>query len=365
MKNILFIIQTFGTGGSENLVLDICKNLDKSQFRAYAIGLVDGKLRKCFERENIKTLCLDKKRFDKIRIIIDIKKFIMRNNINIINAHHLTPFIYGSIASYLTIKSIYYTVHTSQEVTYLTRFWKFVGKILIKFSTGTIAISQGTFNAILDTFKISNDNVELIINAIDCSKFENDLDIARKKREIGISETMKIIGCVANLRRQKNHANLLKAYKIIRREHSKTCLLIVGEGVQETNLKRLVKDLNIEEDVYFLGARLDVPELMKIMDVYCLASYFEGLPLTLLEAMASEIPVVGTNVDGIKEVIKHENNGLLAENDNEIDLSKCIQKILNDVELRNRLVKNAKEILINTYSKDKWVKKYENLFNRQ
>ena len=114
---------------------------------------------------------------------------------------------------------------------------------------------------------------------------------------MGFKEYEFLIGTFANFRLQKNHANLIKAISLLENSgKTKPKLLLCGSGPTESDIRELVHELKIDEYVSFMGIRSDIPELMNIIDIYCLPSHYEGLPFSILEAMASGKPVVATDV---------------------------------------------------------------------
>ena len=116
--------------------------------------------------------------------------------------------------------------------------------------------------------------------------------------------------------------------------------------------------------VLLLGARNDVPEIMKVMNVYCLSSLMEGLPLSLLEAMSAGLPVVGTDVRGIRDVIADGQTGLLVPSDSPERLSEALIRVLTDEELARDLSTQGQRYVLREHSVEKWVGRYESLFSR-
>ena len=108
-------------------------------------------------------------------------------------------------------------------------------------------------------------------------------------------------------------------------------------------LKNLVDDLNLSEEINFLGNRDDIPELLSHSDLFVLPSRFEGMPVALLEAMAAGLPVIASNISGSAELIEHGKNGLLFESENHIDLAEKILFLYNNREEMKRLAQNGYE----------------------
>ena len=142
-------------------------------------------------------------------------------------------------------------------------------------------------------------------------------------------------------------------------------LVVVGEGELKASLKQEAYELGIENNVLFPGPRLDIPELLKLFDLYVLPSLWEGMPMVLLEAMAAECPVVATDVGGVARVIEHEQNGLLIPPRDPEALAVAVVKLLSDENLRDKFKKNGLAKFRQKFSAEIMTRKYEQLYLRQ
>ena len=138
--------------------------------------------------------------------------------------------------------------------------------------------------------------VTQIYNGVDTEVYRPDPGM-RMRRKLGISQKAFVIGIVASLNAIKEHPTLIEAFKVLRRQESESILLIVGNGPERSKLESLAG-----HGVFFLGNREDVSEVMRALDVFVLSSVNEGISNTILEAMATELPVVASNVGGNPEL---------------------------------------------------------------
>ena len=211
--NILFVLQTFGTGGSERVVLELCRGLNKKLFDVSVVSLCGGILQKEFQKNGIGAINLEKRGgIDLISIVKKIRDLIRKDRIHIVNAHHFSPFIHASLASLFTQCKIIYTDHTVQEIEAIGRFWKHAGMLLTRRSFGVIGISASVSKKLKEKFGLKADKTYTILNSVDLDRFRKETDIEAKKKELGIRQEEKVIGIVANLRKQKNHKNLIRAF---------------------------------------------------------------------------------------------------------------------------------------------------------
>jgi len=162
---------------------------------------------------------------------------------------------------------------------------------------------------------------------------------------------------VGRLTKAKGINILLKAIKILKEKYQKEIkAAIVGKGYLEEELKGLVMELGIEKEVEFLGVRRDVEKLMKSTKLFVLPSRWEGLPLTILEAMSSGAGIIATKVGGIPEVIEHEKEGILISPEDPTALARAITELLKDRELRVKLGINAYKKVKEKYSIEVYTK---------
>lgn len=361
--NVLFLLQTLRRGGSENIVKDLCQHLSRDTFNFFVVALVDGELRDTFREMGIEALCVHRDQKGFFAAAREISSFIKNHKIDVVNAHHFTPFVHSLPGAKTHGCKLYYTAHSRHEVDLMGRFWSVVGMFLLRFSDGGIGISSDVSRALRQVFHLPESKVLTILNAVNHRRFNGEFDRQVKRKELGIDATVPTIGCVGNLRRQKNYPNLIKAFAIVREALGKAKLIIVGEGKREDELRELIVHLGLEDDVMLLGPRGDVPEILKALDVYCLASSYEGLPLSLLEAMLVGLPAVGTEINGTRDVITNGQNGLLVPPNNPEELAKALLRILNDAAYAKILAENGRSYVLEKHGYDKWRESYERLFS--
>ena len=363
--NVLFVLQTLRTGGSERVVADLCRRLDPGKFNCFVAALIDGALRETLRDMGIPTLLvrIRSAREDAFNVMREISCFIGSNAINVVNAHHFTPFFYSFYGAKRHGCKIFYTAHSRNEVDVMAGFWPLLGNIMVRLSDGAIGISHDVSDAVRQRFSVKEKKVFTVPNAVDHGRFAVNMDVKAKRRQLGIGENDWVIGCIGNLRKDKNYPNLIKAFKMIEDRNQAAKLIIAGEGKRRHDLETLISELRLEGKVLLLGPRSDVPEIMKVIDVYCLSSFREGLPISLLEAMAASLPVVGTNVRGIRDVVVNGKTGLLVPSDDPGKLFEALLRILTDHDgLAQELSAAGHKYVLEEHSVEKWVQSYESLF---
>ena len=185
-----------------------------------------------------------------------------------------------------------------------------------------------------------------VLNAIDLTRWDQNLDPGPLRPELGIPSAAPVLVSISRLFHWKGHADLLRAIALVHREVPEVRLLIVGEddpgaGVHREpfsiELKRLAAELGIAEQVVFTGFRSDVPRVLAASDIYAMPSFEEPFGLVFLEAMAMKKPVVALDNGGTPEVVEHEKTGLLAAPGDPKGLAANILTLIRSPELRARM----------------------------
>jgi len=187
-------------------------------------------------------------------------------------------------------------------------------------------------------------SVILIPNGFDINLI-HDISDDQKERirsELGFVGK-KIVLYVGRLHKIKRLADLIEAVSNLRQKRDDIGLLVVGDGAEKEKLRSLCQKLNLTDLTVFTGSvpRLRVLHLMKIADVLVLPSLMEGNPRVLIEAMFCKLPIVGTNVEGIKDVIEHGRNGFLVSPCNPRALAQAVDSVLENADLTRRLTEEA------------------------
>jgi len=205
-----------------------------------------------------------------------------------------------------------------------------------------IAVSKTDWQHLLECGLISKEKSRVILNGIPpVSSPPGDKEETRSRLGLSTHE-QPIIATVARLHYQKGVIYFLKAAPRILQFYPNAYFLIVGDGPEREELLQTAKDLNILHNLRFLGNREDVIDILRVVDVFVLASLWEGLPLSLLEAIRAEIPIVATDVDGNRDVIENGVSGLLVPPKNQEALAESVLRLLKDPSLAASVVKKAK-----------------------
>jgi glycosyltransferase involved in cell wall biosynthesis len=212
---------------------------------------------------------------------------------------------------------------------------------------------------------VPDSRVVVIPSGIDCTHFDPRRPEVRRKaaelrNDFGIPEDVVVVGFVGRLVPAKGLMYLLAAMKQIQREFPNVALLFVGDGPQKAELQSKAKELNLK--TVFAGYQTDTPPYYALMDVFVLPSFFEGLPVVVLEAMAMKKPVVATNVGGTSDLVVDGENGFLVTTKDAEQLASALKKLIKDESLRAKMGNTSREIAQKNFMWDSIVNKVETVY---
>ena len=185
----------------------------------------------------------------------------------------------------------------------------------------------------------------MIHNAVDLTRFSAAPDRELRRTLTGDDRT-RLVFTAARLHEQKGIDVLIEAVPGI----SATHFVIAGDGPERRSLEKLARDLGVEERVTFLGARSDIPALLRASDLFVLPSRYEGFPLALLEAMAAEVAVVATRIAGVDELVVDGETGYLVEAGDSAALGSAITSLLADPDRREALATRGHELVLQRHT---------------
>jgi glycosyltransferase involved in cell wall biosynthesis len=366
MINILYIHETSQISGAENSLFNLVVNRNKTRFKPYFILPEQGPFVDLLKQYSIDVELVKlpqiRRIFGIFNALKSINSYVKKNRINIIHTNSIRNHIYGAIISKFNRIPIIW--HERNLVTYeridLDNFFSFLPDKIICNS-----------RAIADRFRKSK-KVITIYNGVAIDKFNPDIKNERIKTELGINPDEILIGSTSRLGPDKGQEFLLKAAKIVLDKipnKRQIKFLIVGSSVFEENkqqeyfLKRLTKELKLENNVVFTGYRTDMPDLYSIIDIFVLTSYAEPCGRVILEAMASGKPVIGTNTGGTPELVDDTCSILIPPKDI-ILLSDAIIELINNKCKRLEMGKNARKRIEDLFNIQKNVAQIQNIYSK-
>jgi glycosyltransferase involved in cell wall biosynthesis len=362
---LMQITHDLAIGGLQQVVVNICRTINTDIFDVSVLCLRElGAFVPEVEALGINVELIPQENSTDYLSFLKVAKLLKKKNIEVIHTHNTQPFIDGTIGALLSnVKTIVHTDHARDfpdKKRYMFAEW-----LMSNFAYKIVGCSEHTSQNLMKYEKISRRKLVTIPNGIDGRKLSINIDKTAKRKELRILEEGPIIGLGVRLSEQKGITYLLKAMPGVIKQFPNISLVIAGEGPLEKELKEETFSLGINKHVFFIGPRLDIPELLKLFDIYVLPSLWEGLPMVLLEAMAAGCPIIATDVGGVSTAVRSGINGILVKSENTRSLTNEINCLLMDDSLRNTFSKNGIEIFYKEFSAEIMTKKYERLYLRE
>lgn len=367
MKNIVHLTFDMRIGGAEQVIMNLVEYTDPEQFYVQVLCLDPhiGPFGRQMQEHGFAVAALDRRPGFDLSLIKKIRHFFLSRKINVAHCHQYTPFVYGVFAAIGTHTRIIFTEHGRFHPDSRKPKRIIVNPLLSLFIKHITAISKATRQALIDYENFSGKKIRVIYNGIDDKRFAGPLNPVRSdlKNQLHIPENAWILGSVARLDSIKNQPMMLKAFKKIHTTLPETYLLIIGDGPERGKLEQLARELGVESRVIFTGFKEETHLYYKIMDLFLLTSFSEGTAMTLLEAMASSVPCIATNVGGNPEIVVHNETGALIPDNDHDALAETVLSLLQDQQEIHRLGKQGRARFEKRFTVQKMVKAYQQLYD--
>jgi glycosyltransferase involved in cell wall biosynthesis len=332
---ILYVITALNIGGAEMMLYRMLKFLEKEKYEIKVVSLINkGAVGKLIHDDlGIEVYALGIINFTRLIFgIIRLKRIITGFKPEIVHSHMVHANLVTRITRLLCrFPVLICTIHNLEERGSKKSGW--IREMLYRLTDPlcdlTTQVSKIGLEKYINKKIVSRNKIAYIPNGIDMQNYAINTNSNKNLIEILDIKGKFILLAVGSLTVQKDYPNMLKAVKIVSSKFPELILLIAGSGPLMVELQAVTKELEIDDVVKFLGIRNDVPALMDIADLYIMSSSWEGLPVVLLEAASSRLPIVATDVGGNSEVVINEKNGLLVPATNSEVLSMAIIKIIN------------------------------------
>lgn len=288
-----------------------------------------------------------------IKTIVKLKDVIKSNNIRIIHTHGLPSNLVGLILKSLTGVKQITTIHSDLNFDFYgakKNIYIFLEKFILPRIDKVVCVSSEL-----------KSKIECRCKNIKCFVINNGVEKS-SNHYVNIDEEKINFLLVGRLTKVKNHELMIKALSNLNKNKFDFKCVIIGEGEEEENLKKLILQCKLEDKVILDGFRENVREYMNKSDVLVMTSLMEGIPLVVLEAFAEKLLVVSSNVGGINEVIENRVNGILYKSNDVDELCDILKDVLLNKIQRNRFIESAYDCFIDKWSEEKMILKYKAIY---
>jgi glycosyltransferase involved in cell wall biosynthesis len=357
---VMFVITCMPVGGAENLLVELIRRMDRGRFVPELCCLkYFGPLGEVLAREIPAFTGLLAQKYD-FAVLGRLVGLLRREKIDAVITVGTggDKMFWGRLAAWWAgvpvICSALHSTGAPDNVQWLNRR-------LARITDAFIAVAKPQGLYLAEHEGCPAHKVRVIPNGVDVEKFHPRWPSRPVLEELGLRPGMPVAGIVAALRPEKHHELFLRAAALIREKVRQARFLIVGDGPERARLEALVREWSLSEAVWFLGSRSDVAELLSVIDVFVLTSHVEASPVSILEAMAAEKPVVATCVGSVPETVIDGQTGYLTAPGDAQEIADRVLDLFRDPARAAAMGRAGRERVIARWSVERMVEGYQDL----
>lgn len=343
MKRVLHVIQSLDTGGAERVVAEYALAHDRTKYAPEVCCVFEGgHLVKTLEEAGIPVHVLRRRWKIDPGALLRLVLLIARRRFDVVHNHNFSALAIGVPAAILSgAATLIRTEHN--VVQRRPTFRRLLSRAAALREDAQIAVSAAVRESHIGKERIPARRFATVRNGISGVRLGASEERDGVRSELGLADDAFMCLSVGSLTRQKDFTNLLEAAASLTGDVPNVRFVVVGDGPQRELLRSRCSELGLDEHVLFLGRRTDVPRLLGASDIFVLSSAWEGLPITVLEAMAAGVPCVSTRAGGVGEALVDGVSGLLVRAGDSEALAEAVAKLASDPGLRTRLAANARD----------------------
>jgi glycosyltransferase involved in cell wall biosynthesis len=324
-------------GGAEVLAAQLARQLS-NEYRIVFVCLDDlGSLGEGLRAEGFTVIVLNRRQGWDWQLPRNLATFWRREKVDLVQAHQYTPFFYCLVSRlFYRRPAVLFTEHGRHYPDFRRPKRVFANRLLMERRDRVVAVGHAVRQALIDNEGFPPQRVGVIYNGIDL-RGQHSTKRGAVRFELGLGANDLVILQVARLDYLKDHQTAIRAMELVTAPCPQAHLLLVGEGPQRATIEIAVRERRLESHVHLLGLRTDVARLLWAADLFLLTSISEGIPLTIIEAMAAGLPVVATRVGGVTEMVENGLTGFLAPTGDDRAVADAILRLVADAELRHEM----------------------------
>jgi glycosyltransferase involved in cell wall biosynthesis len=359
---VLQLISSGGYYGAENMLLNLCASQEaagcqNSLLLFYNVHTPNVEFYERARRHGISVRMVHCKGRADWRAVQQIEEYIRSEAIDVVHTHGYKADLYGFLAAWRSGKPVVATCHNWVGGTTALGIYNHLDRLVLKKFSALAAVSDEVAQRLLDS-SVPAEKIRTIANGIDVQSFEHGHPLPALSF---VGE--KVVGMVARLDLQKGFEYLLRAVRELCNTMSGFKVVIVGEGPDRRAIEAMVQEYGLQSSVILAGQQSNMPGVYAAMDIFVLPSLNEGLPMTILEAMAASKPVIATRVGAIPKVINDGENGLLVNPRNSEALRNALASLLSDPDKCRRMGESAHDWVSRNFTSEAMALKYRQLYD--
>ncbi|MEZ6135223.1 MAG: glycosyltransferase [Pirellulaceae bacterium] len=365
------VLHTLSVGGAEVLAREFAIQAAPSFRTVFACLDEVGEIGNQLLTKGFTVECLGRKPGLDRQLMGRLAKFCREQRVDVIHAHQYAPFVYAALSRWQSVGSIIggrppilMTEHGRHypDVRKIKRV--FANKFLFRQHDRCVAVGQGVKQALIDKEGIRTSRIEVVYNGIDVTRFQRCQSTrAATREELGLAKNDIAVFQVARINPLKDHETAIRTFSHLK-DMLNIKLFVIGDGELKPAVATLVHQLHLDGSVKMLGTRHDVDRLINAADISLLTSISEGIPLTLIEAMANGLPCVASNVGGVPEVVIDGTTGFLVAAKDDKSFAERVRLLATDADLRSKFGKAATARTREKFSDVEMHSSYQDLYRQ-
>lgn len=385
----LHLISNLERGGGQEVVRTLVRALPAAGVEPVVAAFRDGPLRGAIEREGIAVELVPGRHLpvsagmpaarEVQRIVADLGAIVRAHEIHVVQTHLLRSMDWPTLLlrRQPTVRAVVWTVHNALldlrpdqvpghgwTVGPKRAAHRLAYRVGGRIADAFVAVSPDVARSIRASYHPPADRLVTIPNGVDVERYGHAVDRATVRRSMGLEPDGPLVVVIAKLMAQKGHGSFLDALPTVRSRYPNVRVAFVGEGDLAASLEARVEAEGLGSTVRFLGSRSDIPDILAAADLFVLPSLWEGLPMALLEGMASRLPVVATAVSGTRDVVEDGRSGLLVPPSAPRELAAAMDSVLGDSTLASSLGAAARLRVEDRYSARTQARRHADLYRR-
>lgn len=350
---VIQVMPNFSLAGAEIMCEHLAHELQKNGVEVVIVSFFDQRspITQRLENLGIKIVYLHKKAGIDFSMFRKLRKVFKQEKPDVIHTHRYATAYAIPAAILAGVKKRVHTVHNVAEKE-TGKLGRRLNKIFFKrHGVVPVALSEKVQESIVREYHLKKESVPIVCNGVDLSR-------CKEKTDYRAQGEFKILH-IARFMPQKNHEGLISAFEIFHKQYENSTLWLIGDGETREQMQALVQEKGLENAVEFLGLKENVHEYLAKADMFTLPSLYEGMPITLIEAMGTGLPIVATAVGGVPDMLDSE-SGILTQVDSE-KIAEAFLTLAKDEEMRKRLGENAK-VRAKAFSAEQMAKGYWRIY---
>ncbi len=357
--NILYLSRTMGQGGAEKIVYELASDCKKQGNRVY-IASSGGVYENLLKEQNIIHIRIRDLECKNPRVILEtvfkLKRLVRTEKIQVIHSHHRMAALYAFILKLICPGVILvYTAHN------IFKDKRLLTKLSLSKSY-IVAVGDSVKKNLEEYFRIPSDRIYIIYNGICPEKimesYYNSFMCELQK------QGFKLVGTAGRLEWQKGMDVFVKTIALLKKRIPEVKGIIIGDGSQRQYLKQLIRQEQLEDEIFMLGYQSHMAALLSQLDVIVMASRWEGFPLLPIETYSVKKTLVASNIEGIRDIVENGKRGILVPEDSPEDFCRGIYSLFSDKGLKEKMEQAGWEYYRQEFDYGKFLKNYRDYYQK-